>query len=388
MKSKPRTVCRLRSLVLVALVLAFASIPVLSQKRGRTQPKATTQNKSAERVRRAQAVTLLVETADKARLFDALFYRARIQMLAADALWPHDERQARAIFRRAWEAATASDKAEKEEAARGTDLFPATNENVTDARDEVLRKAAVRDARLAEIFLRDLLGEKDGASVDRNEATRRLAGGLLSANGARRLTLAYEMLEAGETRRAVEIIAPTINEGVGSELIAFIVRLRERSITDADMLYLRLIEHAAADPQTDANAVLLLSSPIVSPRLIVVVDEFGAVQFSVLTPASANAVTQQPVNERANSFLQSGSVCALTPLNAARRSAHRSGVDGTLLRDGSAASLLREFFCAVFSLCSGPARSPQRTFQRNRSKPPRASLFAIWCGQFDASRVC
>ncbi|HEV7373291.1 MAG TPA: hypothetical protein VGN95_01115 [Pyrinomonadaceae bacterium] len=299
MKSKPRTVCRLRSLVLVALVLAFASIPVLSQKRGRTQPKATTQNKNAERVRRAQAVTLLVETADKARLFDALFYRARIQMLAADALWPHDERQARAIFRRAWEAATASDKAEKEEAARGTDLFPATNENVTDARDEVLRKAAVRDARLAEIFLRDLLGEKDGASVDRNEATRRLAGGLLSANGARRLTLAYEMLEAGETRRAVEIIAPTINEGVGSELIAFIVRLRERSITDADMLYLRLIEHAAADPQTDANAVLLLSSPIVSPRLIVVVDEFGAVQFSVLTPASANAVTQQPVNERA-----------------------------------------------------------------------------------------
>lgn len=220
-------------------------------------------------------------------------------MLVADALWPHDERQARAIFRRAWEAATASDKAEKEEAARGTDLFPPTNENVTDARDEVLGKAAVRDARLAEIFLRDLLGEKDGTSVDRNEATHRLAGGLLSANGARRLTLAYEMLEAGETRRAVEIIAPTINEGVGSELIAFIVRLRERSATDADMLYLRLIEHAAADPQTDANAVLLLSSPIVSPRLLVAVDEFGAVQFSVLSPTSTNPVAQQPVNERA-----------------------------------------------------------------------------------------
>jgi hypothetical protein len=279
--------------------LAFASIPVLSQKRGRTQPTPTTQNKNAERARRTQAVTLLVETADKARLFDDLFYRAQIQALAADALWPQDERQARAIFRRAWEAATASDKSEQEEAARGGGLLPATIENVTDARDEVLRKAAVRDARLAGIFLHDLLGEKNGESVDRNEATRRTAWGALSANGERRLTLAYEMLEAGETRRAVEIAAPTINEGVSSELISFIVRLRERSINDADTLYLRLIERAAADPQTDANAVLLLSSPIVSPGLLVVVDEFGALQFSVLPTSTANAVTRSPVNERA-----------------------------------------------------------------------------------------
>ncbi|MDT4954580.1 MAG: hypothetical protein QOJ02_2718 [Acidobacteriota bacterium] len=301
MRSKPRTVCRLRSLASIALILSFASTPALTQKRGRAGRTPATQNKNAENARRAQALTLLVETADKARLFDDLYYRARIQTLAADALWPHDERQARAIFRRAWEAATASDKAEKEEAARGGGgLLPATNENVTEARDEVLGKAAVRDARLAEIFLRDLLGEKDGASVVRNEATRRTAWGALSANGERRLTLADEMLEAGETRRAVEIIAPTINEGVSSELIAFIARLRERSIADADTLYLRLIERAAADPQTDSNAVLLLSSLIVSPGLLVVVDEFGALQFSVLPPASAaNAVTQQPVNERA-----------------------------------------------------------------------------------------
>jgi hypothetical protein len=298
MRLRPRTVCRLRPLVSIALVFAFASIPVLSQKRGRTQPTSTTQIKNVERARRAQAITLLVETADRARLFDDLFYRARIQTLAADALWSHDERQARAIFRRAWEAATASDKAEMEETARGNGALPATNENVTEARDEVLGKAAMRDARLAEIFLHDLLGEKDGASVDRNEAARRTAWGALSAYGERRLTLAYEMLEAGEARRAVEIAAPAINEGVNSELIAFILRLRERSVSDADALYLRLIEHAASDPQTDANALLLLSSPIISPGLLVVVDDFGALQFSVLAPASASVVTQQPVAER------------------------------------------------------------------------------------------
>ncbi|MBA2731486.1 MAG: hypothetical protein H0U54_01200, partial [Acidobacteria bacterium] len=50
---------------------------------------------------------------------------------------------------------------------------------------------------------------------------------------------------------------------------------------DADALYLRLLERAAADPRTDANAVLLLSSPIISPNLMVVIDEFGSVQFTL-----------------------------------------------------------------------------------------------------------
>lgn len=301
MRLKPRTACRLHSLILPALLVALTSTSTFSQQqRGRAKPASTTQNKAAERTRRAQAITLLIETADKARLFDGLYSRAKIQMLVADALWPHDERQARAIFRRAWEAAAASDKAETEEAARGTGLLPPTSENVTDARDEVLGRAALRDSRLAEIFLHDLLGEKDSASVEGNEPTNRAALRGLSAMGERRLSLASDVLEAGETRRAVEIVAPIINEGVRPELIAFIMRLRERSIPEADAFYLRLLERAAADPQTNANEVLLLSTPIISPRLLVVVDESGALQFNVLTLSSANAATQQqPISDRA-----------------------------------------------------------------------------------------
>jgi hypothetical protein len=253
------------------------------------KPTPGAQNKSAER---ALALTLLVETADKARTFDDLFYRARIQMLAADALWPYDERQARAIFRRAWEAATASDKADMEEESREADALPgAATQKTTEARDEVLAKATTRDARLAEVFLRDLARDKDEANAARNER-QRTPWRDLSASGARRLMLANEMLAAGETRRAFEVATPLINEGVSAAFVAFILRLRKQNAGDADVLYLRLLERAAADPRTDANAVLLLSSPVISPNLMVVIDEFGSVQFTLTD--SGTRSTPQP----------------------------------------------------------------------------------------------
>jgi hypothetical protein len=243
-----------------------------------------------------QAINLLIETADSARTFDDLFYRARVQMLAADALWPYDSVQARAIFRRAWEAATASDKAEQEETARETGALPGAVQKITDARDEVLAKAATRDARLAEIFLRDLANDKDEASASRNEPQRRTAWRELSANGARRLSVAYELVEAGQPRQAAEIARPLINEGVSANLIDFILFLRKRSVNEADALYLRLLQRTAADPQTDANAVLLLSSPVISRSLMVVVDEFGSLQFRRMAGPGFGTVAKIPVS--------------------------------------------------------------------------------------------
>lgn len=242
---------------------------------------------------------LLVETADKARLFDDLFYRARVQALAADALWPQDEQQARIIFRRAWDAAEASDKAEQEEAASEAGALPGAVPKVTDARDEVLRKAAARDSRLADVFLRALASEKDDNAASANEPPRKTAWRELSPSGARRLALAYELLEAGETQNAVKVAAPLVNEGVSANLIAFILRLRTQRSMEADALYVRLLKRAGADPLTDANAVLLLSAPVVSPELLAVVDEFGSLQFRALPPShSEGGGTIDPANFR------------------------------------------------------------------------------------------
>jgi len=202
MKSRPRTTRNLRAIASLLLALLLLPVPVLSQQRGRGAKTPSAQSKNPERARRALAMTLLVETADKARTFDELFYRARIQALAADALWPHDATQARAIFRRAWEAAAASDKADREEAAREAGALPGATPKTTEARDEVLKMATRRDPRLAELFLRDLARDRDEEAASRNERPR-TAWRELSASGARRLALADEMLAAGEVQRAV-----------------------------------------------------------------------------------------------------------------------------------------------------------------------------------------
>lgn len=298
MRPKPRPSRSLLAIVAFALALLLLPTPALSQQRGRGAKAPSVQSKNAERARRALALTLLVETADKARTFDDLFYRARIQALAADTLWLHDATQARAIFRRAWEAAAASDKADREEAAREAGALPGATPKTTEARDEVLKIAARRDARLAELFLRDLARDRDEDAASRNEP-QRTAWRELSANGARRLALADELLAAGEIQRAVEVAAPLVGEGVSAALVAFILRLRERSLSNADSLYLRLLEHAAANPRTDANAVLLLSSFVISPSLMVVVDEFGSLQFRVLPRPGTNSAQQQAASPKA-----------------------------------------------------------------------------------------
>ncbi|HKR00022.1 MAG TPA: hypothetical protein VJT09_05080, partial [Pyrinomonadaceae bacterium] len=293
MKRKPRIIPRLRPIIASALLLLILPFPALSQQqRGRASRAPAAQGKNAERARRALSMTLLAEVAADTRTFDDLFYRARIQALAADALWPNNEPQARAIFRRAWEAAAASDKAEQDEATREAGALPSAAAKVTEARDEVLKVAAARDARLAEIFLRDLSEGKDGGKDVGNEPPRRASWLELSPNAARRLALAHEMLEAGETARAAQLAAPLINEGVSAPLVLFILSLRRQNSVVADALYLRLLESAAANPRTDANAVLILSSPVVSPGQMVIADEFGSLQFTL--PGFGLPNVQQP----------------------------------------------------------------------------------------------
>jgi hypothetical protein len=251
------------------------------------QQRAPIKEKESDRLRRTKAVELIVETADSARAIKDLFYRARIQTLAADALWPHDEGRARSIFRNAWEAATAFDKAEQETEEHESGV-PSTQQ-LTEARDGVLAKAAARDSKLAELFLRDLLTEKNDekqAEQNQTQTQRRTPWRELSDASQRRLALAYELLNAGEAVAATRIAAPLVNEGTSADLITFLLLLHEHDSEGAASLYLRLLQRMSGDMQADANDVLLFSAPIVSPKLLVVVDNQGTLQFRIVPAAS------------------------------------------------------------------------------------------------------
>jgi hypothetical protein len=302
--------------VSLQLVIALPLCPAYAQQRGRTPPRArqpsAAQTRDAATERRAQAVELLLETANNARLLDDLYYRARIQMLAADALWSADGVRARVIFRRAWEAAEAADKAEQEAAENELVMARDSVETVTEARDEVLSKVAARDASLAEIFLRELLDDKESRkNATRKESERRTPWGELSATGARRLALAYELLNKGDYSRAAQMLAPVILEGASGDTMAFILRLRERSHTDADALYQRLLEQTKRDAGADANTLLLLSAPLISPELLVVVDERGSLQFRPVPRAVTHANATPGVSPYARKLFYDLAVRAL-----------------------------------------------------------------------------
>lgn len=280
----------------LALAIAPASAVVQQKRRAGKQGAASNtrpKNDKAE-ARRAQAINLLIETADGARAFKDLLYRSRIQMLAADALWSFDEARARQIFRRAWEAAAQSDRAEQKTAEEEANIF-SSSEVMTEtaARDEVLSKAAARDTKMAEGFMRELVEERDRAvdAAKNNQERRRSPWGELSPMGARRLALAHEFLNRKELLRASMIARPLLEEGVTGDLVGFILRYHaslENGQTDASRLYYRLLEKALANPNTNANDVLLLSSYVVSPQLLMVVDEKGGLQFRSLPSSRPN----------------------------------------------------------------------------------------------------
>lgn len=281
-----------KGLASLFILLALPCCTAYAQQRGRSNgtraaSPAGQKDDGAAAARRAQAINLLIETAERARLFNDLVYRARIQTLAADALWTFDEARARQIFRRAWEAAGAADRAEERASEEEAGIFSNSEETtLTAARDEVLSKAAALDPKMAETFLRELIDERERAESSKsNQATRRTPWREPSPLGARRLALAYELLNKKEYFRAAAVVEPLISEGVSGDLMEFILRLRASmgaGQVDPYRLYLRLLERTAASPNVDANDLLLLSSYIVSPQLMMVVDEKSSLQFRSL----------------------------------------------------------------------------------------------------------
>jgi hypothetical protein len=249
----------------------------------------TREAKLKEKRERQQAVAVLLEVTGSAREIEELYQRADVLTFCADALWETDEQTARALFRRAWDAASESDDAElKDEQQNGR--YGDLPERFTRARELVLATAGRRDARMAEGFLRRLvesLNKQPSSARDLPEEMRDAASrdiGPLNefTPGSQRLALAFSLLDEDSYKSAEALVEPALAGSVNGIIIEFLLRLRAYSFIDADRLFLRLLERTRADVHADANDVLLLSSYIFTPRLLVVVDSRGSVRFRPL----------------------------------------------------------------------------------------------------------
>ncbi len=174
--------------------------------------------------RRTIAISLLTSLADEARSYQNQTLRARVQARAADALWDSDVEKARALFRRAWDAADTADKEtfrryeeQRRLAARDANQYI---QAPPELRSEILRLSAKRDRALSEEFLVQLTDdtnrETSGPDSDNvNPATLKTADPEDPPFAlAQRLQLASRLLEEGDidhsSQQRDRIVAPNI----------------------------------------------------------------------------------------------------------------------------------------------------------------------------------
>jgi len=306
---------RLPLLALVLLASATLVPAQTTEKRSTAavkapEPKsaALTEEERRERARRVAARSLLISLSTDARAFNDQTLRARSLARIADALWAVDEEQGRLLFRKAWEAAEGADlesdrKLQEEIERQKAKTGGAVTATPPSVRREVLRLAARKDRALGEEFLEKLKAQKLEAA---NNAPR---PGRLSEALSQRLSVARELLLAGEMERALQFADPALAV-VSTESLNFLSTLREKYPAPADERYATLLASSARDPQTDANTVSLLSSYIFTPYLYIIFTGRG-----VNTSSSSKTIVPAEVSpELRNLFFQAAATILLRPL--------------------------------------------------------------------------
>lgn len=314
------------SLVLCLLFTATVTQAQVAKSAPPAKSAAMTEEELKARERRVRARGLLVSLATDARQFHDQTLRARSLARIADALWRVDAEQARLLFRKAWEAAEFADQENdrklQEEISQqrlrtgggyATNLPP-------NIRREVLKLAARHERALGEEFLEKL------KTQTANLATSPLSGDLSEALG-QRVGVARELLQAGETERALQFAGPALAT-VNRQSIDFLVELRAKDATAADAAYAALLASSANNPQADANSVSLLSSYIFTPHFYITFVGTGMSSSQSSSTIAPAAVTP----ELRNAFFQTAAAILLRPLPApGQPDQSTAGLDGKYL---------------------------------------------------------
>jgi hypothetical protein len=275
--------------------------------------------------RRALARSLLISLAADARNFSDQTLRARTQARIADALWDADPERARTMFRNAWDAAEIADtegqRRMREEVQRQKDKTG--NSAIVgppNLRGEVLRRAARRDRALGEEFLAKLKVEKQQEATEASEGSSRAMD--TPAAISQRLTLARQLLDA-DVERALQFADPVLG-AVTTDGLDFLSSLRDKDAAAADQRYAALLGNAAANIQSDANTVALLSAYLFTPHMYVTFSGGGASSQSRVAGSPPPNVSP----ELRALFFRAGADILLRPLAPPGEDQSSSGVEG------------------------------------------------------------
>lgn len=288
----------------------------------------------AERIlreRRANAQSILINLAADATRFNDQTLRARTQARIADVLWDADQERARTLFRKAWEAAEAIDQESyrklqeeiaQQKAKNGGNVAVSGPPNI---RGEVLRLAARRDRTLGEEFLAKM---KTQTQQDATEAADRAKSNSFDAPEAasQRLNLARQLLDTGDVKTALQFADPVL-ASINRDALDFLSYLREKDSDSADRRYAALLAMAAANLQSDANTVSLLTSYVFTPHTFVTFDGNG----SSVTSTSRNNAPPEVGPELRSAFFRAAAEILLRPMAPAGQDQSSTGAQGKYL---------------------------------------------------------
>jgi hypothetical protein len=192
-------------------------------------------------------------------------------------------------------------------------------------RQEVLRLVARHDRGRGDEFLEKYKAQKMEAA--NSASTARPNPNRLSDAMNQRIGVASQLLQVGETDRALEFAEPALSL-VTMQSIDFLTDVRAKNPDAADKRYAALLTSSANNPQADANTVSLLASYIFTPHLHVTFSSGGS-----SSSQSAETITPAAVSpELRNMFYQVGAGILLRPLPQPGQTDQTSaGVDGKYL---------------------------------------------------------
>jgi hypothetical protein len=154
------------------------------------------------------------------------------------------------------------------------------------------------------------LKQEESSKPEAEDTLSRPSPWLVSAAQSQRLKLATQLLQDGDTERALQYADPAL-VSVSVASINFLSSLRQINAAAADQRYAAMLARALADPASDANTVSGLSSYAFTPFLYIVFEPGGgASQIARQAPAPAPDL---PVNLR-KAFFKTAAQILLRPL--------------------------------------------------------------------------
>jgi hypothetical protein len=279
--------------------------------------------------RLAFAVQIVSSLADEARSYKDESLRVKVQARAADVLWDVDQERARTLFDRAWDVAQTIDKEgqQRNEEARRRFLSgqggPGFIPPPPNLRAEVLRLASLHDRTLAEGYFAKM-EEENKRDEEQNKEARHWDPTQPPEAVAKRLQLARQLLENGETEKALLFAEPALNQ-VTSHGIIFLVLLRQKNTALADQIFSSLLERTVSDPIADATSVSLLSSYVFTPSVLVTSTRNGL----LMNPWTSTRPPPQLTPALRTRFFGVASQVLLRPLSPPELEITSAGVAGT-----------------------------------------------------------